>query len=278
MRSLFLLLTILSTSSPFILHKAFTPTSVSLSATSPFLSSNPSLVPIFDELSQTVSKSSPSDSTPVVILPDCYEESGKPSSNSEPLNAFLIYLQSTLQAIDIGKQESKFISAGRDIMAITRFQEFPSLSVSSGVLALCCWTEIAALMKDGKDDTGCLVVLPNLDLEGGGIDSWVNSNVVGPLDDLGLSSSWSIITYDPLDNSPYPAIRLLYKVSNAPKDNETDMTDEELDKKVDAMYERAERQVKAKKEAKRKKQEKKEKKKATIKDRPGGAGFRGGKK
>lgn len=163
-------------------------------------------------------------------------------------------------------------------MAITRFQEFPSLSVSSGVLALCCWTEIAALMKDGKDDTGCLVVLPNLDLEGGGIDSWVNSNVVGPLDDLGLSSSWSIITYDPLDNSPYPAIRLLYKVSNAPKDNETDMTDEELDKKVDAMYERAERQVKAKKEAKRKKQEKKEKKKATIKDRPGGAGFRGGKK
>mmetsp|Transcript_22290 Transcript_22290/g.46327 ORF Transcript_22290/g.46327 Transcript_22290/m.46327 type:complete len:265 (+) Transcript_22290:147-941(+) len=220
-----------------------------------------------------------------VSLPSSYTPSGKPSATCAPLTTFLDYLQQSLLSTDLS-DESNFIEAGRDIMAVTRFQSIQGCD-NVDQLALTCWTEIEKMQEDGKTDTGCLIILPDLDIPSFDLSDFVSSRIVQPLSALDLTSSWSIKHYSSAVSSsdststsasssppPFPAIRLLHKVTPSPSPvSNPNMTDEEMDRKVDAMYERAERQVREKKEIERRKKERKEKKKSTFKDRPGGAGF-----
>ena len=164
-------------------------------------------------------------------------------------------------------------------MAITRFQEIPDCTSSSALSAV-CFEEISKLHKQGEDDTGCLMVLPNLSLDDCpnlSLDDWVEKNVAAPLESLGVSESFTLTTYSDVSTadkskSPHHAIRLLHRLTDAPI-KEGGMTDEEVDRKVDEMYERAERQVREKRRREREKKERKEKKKKAVRDRPGGGGF-----
>lgn len=250
-----------------------------------FPESNPSLSPIFKNLAESSPSAAAilksfSSSSSSTVLPDDYTDDGKPSADSIPLKEFLSFLQSSL--LDVG-DDSNFIDAGRELMAITRFQAISDCDCEDQ-LALCCWTEIDKLQAQGKDDSGCLLVFPGLKKASPNLDlsSWTETNLREPLELLHLSSQWSIKTYDTQDEAgrvPFPAIRLLHRLTDAPTDDApvgAEMTAEEakdLERKVDEMYDRAERQVRERKKAERKKKEKKEKKKALLKNRPGGGGF-----
>jgi hypothetical protein len=163
-------------------------------------------------------------------------------------------------------------------MAITRFQEIPSPTSSS--LSAVCFEEISLLHSAGVSDTGCLMVLPELDL-GVELDDWFKTNIAVPLDSLGVSDAFTVTTYSDGNvegpKSPHQAIRIIHRLTDAPimGGGDNNMTPEDVDRKVDEMYERAERQVKEKRRIEREKKDRKEKKKGILKNRKGGDGFGG---
>ncbi|GMI03319.1 hypothetical protein TrLO_g13969 [Triparma laevis f. longispina] len=219
------------------------------------LQSTPSAI---DYDAMGVNVSSLSDS----LHPD-YSPTGTPPPSSEPLTSFLSSLQEDLVKNSDLSSEYSFISAGRELLAIKRFQVLPS-STHSDLLSSVC-SEIKTITEADLDDSGSLLVLPSLNLD---ISTWSQTHIAPH-----LQSTFSLKTY----TTPYPALQLLYKLTPPPSPSTgkpmTVEEERELDEKVDRIYEKAEKQVKEKKEIKRKKKEMKEKKKNALNERPGGGGF-----
>lgn len=229
-----------------------------------------------DAIACEILDSLPESTTSSPALHSSYSDSGIPSSQAPFMEQFLNYLQSSLlennnDSADGLMDETTFIDRGRELLAITRFQVMENCQWSD--IHTVVWNEIDMIRQAGKEDTGALILLPGFvhhDLV-----RFAQSHVSDPLQWLGAQDDWSIKAYTSLeDAAPFPAIRLLHKLTPAPTRGTSEiatMTEEdaELDRKVDYMYEKAERQVREKKEIKVKRKQRKN----IHHGRPGGMGF-----
>ena len=156
---------------------------------------------------------------------------------------------------DIGKgnNDLHFLEEGRRTIAVTRFHvvdgdEYAGSTSTTGTeeeeevvdqweneVFRTCWSEIGHLMSQDIDDTGSLVVLPNIpfpssssfnqeeeeEQEEGGeeenssleyIQQFVEKKLVQPISWMGRSKDWEIVAM----NRGNLAVRLLYKLSAIP--------------------------------------------------------------
>ncbi len=184
---------------------------------------------------------------------------GLPKANDKgTCETFLNYLQMDLLSSNPDDEdEESFIEAGRALMAINRFQVLQTPSVQN--LFSACWTEIDTLNTADVPDSGTLILFPGL--EEIDLDDWITKNIDQPLTWLGASSDWSIKSYPNSCSSPVPAVRLLFKQSVAPQPGRSDVVeirspeeDAALNAKVDAMYDKAAKQVRERRDRKASKQ------------------------
>ena len=159
---------------------------------------------------------------------------------------------------DIGKgnNDLHFLEEGRRTIAVTRFHvvdgdEYAGTSNTAAAddvvldqweneVFRTCWSEIGHLMSQDVDDTGSLVVLPNVPLpvssssfnqeeEGEGnssleyIQQFVEKKLVQPISWMGRSDDWEIVAM----NRGNLAVRLLYKLSDIPDLSEKYSPDED---------------------------------------------------
>jgi hypothetical protein len=152
---------------------------------------------------------------------------------------------------DIGKgnNDLHFLEEGRRTIAVTRFHvvdgdEYAERSTAAASTAeeevvldqwenevfRTCWSEIGHLMSQDIDDTGSLVVLPNIPLPSSSsssfnqeieeeenssleyIQQFVEKKLVQPISWMGRSDDWEIVAM----NRGNLAVRLLYKLSAIP--------------------------------------------------------------
>ena len=159
---------------------------------------------------------------------------------------------------DIGKgnNDLHFLEEGRRTIAVTRFHvvDGDEYAARSGNAAATeeevvldqwenevfrtCWSEIGHLMSQDVDDTGSLVVLPNIPLPVSSsfnqeeeeenssleyIQQFVEKKLVQPISWMGRSEDWEIVAM----NRGNLAVRLLYKLSDIPDLSEKYSPDED---------------------------------------------------
>jgi hypothetical protein len=148
---------------------------------------------------------------------------------------------------DIGKgnNDLHFLEEGRRTIAVTRFHvvdgdEYAGSTSTTATAATeeevvldqwenevfrTCWSEIGHLMSQDIDDTGSLVVLPNIPFPSSSlfnqeennssleyIQQFVEKKLVQPISWMGRSKDWEIVAM----NRGNLAVRLLYKLSAIP--------------------------------------------------------------
>ncbi len=151
---------------------------------------------------------------------------------------------------DIGKgnNDLHFLEEGRRTIAVTRFHvvdgdEYAGSTSTTATAATeeevvldqwenevfrTCWSEIGHLMSQDIDDTGSLVVLPNIPLPSSSLfnqeennssleyiqqfQQFVEKKLVQPISWMGRSDDWEIVAM----NRGNLAVRLLYKLSAIP--------------------------------------------------------------
>jgi hypothetical protein len=137
---------------------------------------------------------------------------------------------------DIGKgnNDLHFLEEGRRVNAVTRFHvlDGEDNNDNDGVweteLFRTCWSEMGKLMSEDLQDTGSLVVLPNINnptvsLEY--VQQFVQTKLVQPVSWMGRQEDWEIVAME----RGSLAVRLLYKLSAIPDLSEKYSPPEEED-------------------------------------------------
>ena len=113
-----------------------------------------------------------------------------------------------------------FLEEGRRILCLKRFQVLSNEDFRSSESAIerheklfqTCWSEIMYLMKEGEEDSGSLIILPDM-YDVTDLKRFTDMNILRPLDWLGIDSS--VLEVASLQRES-PCIRLLHKLSDIP--------------------------------------------------------------